>query len=179
MKYTVWKTYFDYEKEEKWLNEMSAKGMALVGYSPFRYVFEDCEPGEYSYKIQLLDNHPTSPEGIKYIKFLEDTGVEHVASHIRWVFLRKKTSEGNFKLFTDTKSKINHHYRIVTLWTPLCFLNLSIGIPNLIKGFSENSTFFKVGPLLNIVVSIVLVVHIVRQLAKVKKLKKDKILFDS
>ncbi len=30
---------WEYEKEEKWLNEMAAKGLALVDYSVFRYSF--------------------------------------------------------------------------------------------------------------------------------------------
>ena len=32
---------WDSEKEEKWLNEMSAKGLALVDYTWFRYAFEE------------------------------------------------------------------------------------------------------------------------------------------
>ena len=48
---------WEYEKEEKWLNEMASKGLALVDYSIFRYSFEPCEPGEYSFKIQLLEHH--------------------------------------------------------------------------------------------------------------------------
>ena len=41
MKQVVWKAYYNYEKEENWLKEMSAKGMALISYSWCRYVLED------------------------------------------------------------------------------------------------------------------------------------------
>ena len=50
---------WEFEKEEKWLNEMSAKGLALVDYSWCRYSFEENEPGEYTNKIQLLEHRPT------------------------------------------------------------------------------------------------------------------------
>jgi len=29
----LWKAFWDYEKEEAWLNEMSAKGLALTSYT--------------------------------------------------------------------------------------------------------------------------------------------------
>ena len=29
MKHIIWKPYWNYEKEEKWLNDMSAKGLAM------------------------------------------------------------------------------------------------------------------------------------------------------
>ena len=59
---------WEYEKEEKWLNEMAAKGLALVDYSIFRYSFEPCEPGEYTFKIQLLEHNPNHPESEQYIR---------------------------------------------------------------------------------------------------------------
>jgi len=57
----VWKAFLDYEKEEKWLNEMVAKGFAMTAYSWCHYTFENCVPGEYIYRIELLEhsvNHP-------------------------------------------------------------------------------------------------------------------------
>lgn len=39
MKKVIYKAYYDYEKEEKWLKEMSAKGLALINYSWLRYTF--------------------------------------------------------------------------------------------------------------------------------------------
>jgi len=47
MKHIVRKAYWDYEKEEKWLNAMSAKGMALTDYSWCRYVFTETPCNEF------------------------------------------------------------------------------------------------------------------------------------
>ncbi|MBN2616897.1 MAG: DUF2812 domain-containing protein, partial [Spirochaetales bacterium] len=112
MKKIVRKAYINYEKEEKWLNEMCSKGYGLVGYSWCKYTFNDCEPNEYIYRLEMLEHLPSSPEGQKYLEFLKDTGIEHVATYIKWVFLRKKSSDGQFNLFTDIESKVKHHMRI-------------------------------------------------------------------
>lgn len=48
MSHVVRKYFADFEKEEQWLNDMSAKGLALVEYSWARYVFEESAPGNTS-----------------------------------------------------------------------------------------------------------------------------------
>jgi len=141
MKYIVHKAYWDYEKEEQWLNEMSAKGMAFTDYSWCRYVFTDAPNSQYIYRIELLENLPTHPESIAYLRFLEENGVEYVASYMRWVYLRKPASEGPFDLYTDIDSKIKHYKRINYFWTffmimefVAAFGNIAIGITNLFIG---------------------------------------------
>lgn len=115
MKYVVHKffTIGQYEKEEKWLNEMSAKGMHLTDVGFCRYSFEKGSPGEYIYRLELLNHLPQHPESISYINFLEETGIEHIGSMMRWVYFRKKASDSLFELYSDTESKINHYKRII------------------------------------------------------------------
>lgn len=127
MKHVIRKLYYNYEKEEKWLNEMALKGMALSNYSWCKYAFEDCEPGEYIYRIELLGNLPTHPNSIAYIKFMQEIGVEHVASYMRWVYFRKKASEGQFDLYSDIESRITHYKRINLLWSILALAESLIG----------------------------------------------------
>jgi hypothetical protein len=131
MKHIIRKAYWNFEKEEKWINEMAAKGLSLDNYSWCKYTFTESEPGEYIYRIELLENAAGHPESQNYIGFLEDNGVEHVASYMRWVYLRKKTSEGKFDIYTDIESKIRHYSRIYTLWTGLGAAELCIGFSNL------------------------------------------------
>ena len=135
MKKVVKKMFWawDFEKEEKWLNEMSAKGLALVGYSLCRYVFEECEPGEYTNKIQLLEHNPSHPESEQYIRFMEETGAEEVATYMNWVYFRKKTADGPFEIFSDIESKMNHLILIKKLLLPIAILNLSIFLMNLLN----------------------------------------------
>ena len=138
MKYIVHKAFWDFEKEERWLNEMSAKGMAFKDYSWCRYVFEDAPNNSYIYRIELLENLPTHPESVAYLRFLEENGIEYVSSYMRWVYLRKPVSEGAFDLYTDLDSRIKHYQRINRFWNffmilefGAAFANLSVGIVNL------------------------------------------------
>ncbi|MFZ2538968.1 MAG: DUF2812 domain-containing protein [Oscillospiraceae bacterium] len=134
MKYIVHKPYFNYEKEEKWLNEMSAKGMALTDYSWCRYVFEDAPNNEFTYRLELLENFPSHAQSIAYLKFLEENDVKFVASYMRWIYLRKKSADGEFDIYSDIDSKIKHYKRILTLWYPIMLLEFVIGFNNLSIG---------------------------------------------
>lgn len=138
MKHIIRKAYWNYEKEEKWINEMSAKGLAMVDYSWCRYVFVDAEPGEYTYRIELLPQHAGHIESKKYIEFLESTGAEHVASYMRWIYCRKKTVDGPFDLFSDIDSRIKHYQRVSVFWWALTMAELSIGISNIVIGTTGN-----------------------------------------
>jgi len=140
MKHVVRRAFIDYEKEERWLNEMAAKGLALTDYSWCRYVFEDTTPGEYTYRLELLENVAIHPESRKYIEFLEETGVEQVAAYMRWVYFRKKTKDGPFNLYSDIDSKLKHYQRVFQLWFVLAVAELLIGFSNTMVGFSQTAT---------------------------------------
>lgn len=137
MKHIIRKPYWNYENEEKWLNEMSSKGLALVDYSWCRYVFEDAEPGEFSYRIELFDHPASHPDSLKKIEFFEETGIEFVASYMRWVYLRKKRSEGPFDLFSDTDSKIAHYKKVAAFWISFAAIEISIASWNLASGLTN------------------------------------------
>jgi hypothetical protein len=133
MKTKCWKAFWDYEKEEKWLNNMAAKGLAMTAYTFCRYTFENCIPGEYIYRIELLEHSVNHPESIRYINFLAENGVEHVDTYFRWVYFRKKASDGGFKIYSDLYSQIKHYQRISKIW-------LIIGCMELCVGFSQISS---------------------------------------
>lgn len=98
-----WFWIWDFDKEEKWLNEMAAKGLALTAVGWCRYEFEDCIPGEYKICVDFLDNHFGKVENEKYIEFLEETGAEHVGSMFRWAYFRKKLRE---KIFRSSRTTL-------------------------------------------------------------------------
>ena len=131
MKHIIRKAYWNYEKEERWINEMANKGLLLDNYSWCKYTFSEGKPGEYIYRIELLDNKSNHPESQAYIRFLEESGVEHVSSYMRWVYLRKKASDGEFDIYTDIDSKIKHYKRVNAMWTGLGAAEIAIGASNL------------------------------------------------
>ena len=94
-----WKFYFDKDKEEQWLNEMAAKGWSMKSFFAGRYTFEQTQPGEYLYQVELLPRNVK--EKAEYLHFLEhEMGVELVQEWGFWIFLRKKASKGAFELYT-------------------------------------------------------------------------------
>jgi hypothetical protein len=102
--------YYDKDAETDWLNEMSHKGYAFKNFFLGFYTFEECEPGEYIYQIDLLHNWSGDKE--EFASFMEDSGVEVISQWYRWVYIRKKASEGSFELYTDIDTKIEQYSRI-------------------------------------------------------------------
>lgn len=128
----IHKIFYDFEKEENWLNQMSAKGLHLKAVGWCTYYFEKGKSGAYTYRLELLSNLPKHPESQEYINFIEDSGVEAVASYLKWVYFRKKAEDGPFEIFSDIDSKMRHYWKINTLFGSLMFLNLFAFIFNFI-----------------------------------------------
>ncbi len=175
MKHVEYKifTIFNHEAEEKWLNEKAAKGEFLTDVGFCRYVFEDDEPGKYVYRLEMLDEFPNHYKSVEYLKFLEETGIEHVASILKWVYLRKKSSEGAFDIYSDIESRIIHYKRIINLANILIFIQLIVGIPNLILNLtlSHGSSIY----LINLIIAILFFIGNKSLKEKVSKLEKEKL----
>lgn len=143
MRHIVWKFWkaWDFDKEEKWLNEMAAKGLALAGVSFCRYEFEECTPGAYTYRLELLKESIRHPESRQYIHFVEDMGARHVSTYSRWVYFAMPAAEGPFELHSDNESKIKHLNRILSLLIPATVLCAATGVQNLLMLFSGDGVW--------------------------------------
>lgn len=128
-----------FEKEEQWLNQMSAKGLHLTGAGLFRYEFEEGASREYQYRLEMLEHWPNHPESQAYIRFMEDTGAEMVSSVKNWVYFRKRKADGPFELFSDIDSRLKHFQRISALLLPLLLVELTVGLVNLFIGITHTA----------------------------------------
>ncbi|MEI8199913.1 MAG: DUF2812 domain-containing protein [Eubacteriales bacterium] len=190
MKKIIHKAYWNPDKEQKWLNELAAKGLSLSDYSWMRYVFEETEPGKYIYQIELLEKRPGNPESDLYLRFLEDAGVEIVATYMRWVFLRKKASDGPFAIYSDCESKIRHLNRLKHFWTGLVvlelfagFLNLGVSLFYLLDNYLMTESQFPwtnfIGGLLCTGIGVVFFFTLLRPVyLQIRKLRKEQALHD-
>ena len=61
-------TIADFEREERWLNEMSRRGWNFVSTNGLIYRFEAGQAGEYLYKIELPDESRAGGNG-EYERF--------------------------------------------------------------------------------------------------------------
>lgn len=177
MKYKVYKLFINFEKEEKWLNEMAAKGMYLVDYTFGRYLFEEGVPGEYVYRLELLDNLPENAESRAYIKWMEELGIEAVASYFRWVHFRKKAADGPFDLFSDFGSRIKHYKKVATLLGILLGFNFAAAFLNTYLGITGSSTNLYIS-LCNWLIVITFTPLLITYLMNISKLKKEKLLYE-
>ncbi len=181
MRKTIHKAFlvWNFDKEEKWLNEMAAKGLCLVSVGFCRYEFEDCEPGEYKICLQLLENLPGYPESQKYIEFLESTGAEHIGSCMRWVYFRKKTASGEFELFSDNASRVKYLSLVINFIAVLTIANLLAGISNVfLIGMGMEVTPINYLGFVNIALGIWGTLGNIRLIKKRKKLKQDGQLYE-
>lgn len=116
------KLYYDKDAEEEWLNQMCGQGYAVQSFFAGFYRFEKCEPFEYRYQIDLLNPSYGSYE--EYCQFMEESGVTVVQRWFKWVFLRKPSSEGPFKLYSDTSSLIEHYSNIKGFFTAVFIMEV-------------------------------------------------------
>ncbi len=125
--------YFDKDKEEKWLNEMSQQGWAMVEFFAGLYCFSPCEPGEYIYRIDMPEEVGRTPIWYKngeYIELVEETGAEYVCRWGWWMIFRKEAAKGAFELYTDVESQIALYRRIRRAFLIIGMLEFSLAMQN-------------------------------------------------
>lgn len=125
-----WFWVWEFEKEERWLNEMAQEGWSLKKASFCTYVFEKTEPGEYIIRVETLDNSSD------FENFMEELGAESVGRCFRWGYFRRKSELGEFDMFSDIDSRIAHLDKIGKTLFLLCMANIVIGICNTFNGAS-------------------------------------------
>lgn len=108
------KVYFDKDEETKWLNEKADEGWALVGFFAGFYRFEKTEKGKWRYQIDFGEKFGVATEN--YREFMNEAGIEIVQNWGYWIFLRKLASEGEFQLYTDVESSIEHYTKILKMF---------------------------------------------------------------
>lgn len=180
MEKTIYKAWWawDFEEEEKWLNEMAADGWVLCDVGFCRYEFESCEKGEYTVGLQWLEKRPGSKESVDYINFVKDTGSEYVGNVKYWVYFRKKTVEGALNLISDTATQIKHFSRLATLLKVLTIPNLLIGAGNIIIALANPYTNINLLGIINLFMAWATWKGYKKMSAKQKELEKQQILFE-
>lgn len=172
MKYIVRKSFWDYEKEEKWLNDMSKKGYSLIECGFFKYVFVDDEPSMYTYRIKLLGNKTED----EIYDSLQD-GVELLTRNNRHIYYRMLTAKGDFNLVNDKESKKHYFEKRFTLFYCLMIMQIALGISNIVMALNLpiQSLLFSIllGGVM-IVFGVAIAIGIVKPLhRKMKKLRED------
>lgn len=164
--------YYDKDKEEIFLNEMTEKGFAMTKFFLGFYKFERCKPNEYTYRVDLI-NEKTERELRDYINLIEETGAEFVQRWGIWAFFRKK---GEFNLYTDIDSQITLYTKIRNTFLWLSIIEIFI-LPSQINGWfngSDMSKFFMGTTIFFILIIIIFLSQVYKSNQKIKELKEFK-----
>ncbi len=125
---TVHRLFWDFEKEQRWINEHAARGEHLVRHTWGTYVFEQGKPGEWTYRMELLGASPRKPETRSYLEFLAESGIETVAVSEQWAYHRKRAADGPFELYSDLDSRLAHYKRVLALYVSLTAALLPLSV---------------------------------------------------
>ncbi|GIN57347.1 hypothetical protein J8TS2_16660 [Lederbergia ruris] len=155
MKKVLYRLYWDYEKEENWINEMAAQGWHLKKFFFGRFTFTKGEPGAFIYRNEFIIGMSAN-EKKDYFEFLKDSGITIINELCGWVYMKKSAAEGPFEIYSDTKSKITYYKRMLNIFLLLFFVNVWMGIMN-ISVFGDST----VG-IFNIVVALLIAIPIIK-----------------
>ena len=173
-----WFWVWEFEKEEKWLDEMSQQGWALDKVGWCRYEFVQCEPGEYITRLEMLDEHTDTAKSKEYIDFVESTGAEYIGHVVKWVYFRKRAAEGSFDLYSDIDSRIKHVQRIVRFLAVFLCIN-GLNTFNMVNLSQQTPPTLKAFCITLVITADALLIHGLYKLSNMKKrLEKERMLHE-
>ena len=167
------KLYYDKDEEEEWLKKMSLSGWAFKNFFLGVYSFEACEPGEYSYQIDLLENWNGDKK--EYADFMEDVGVKVIGQWWRWVYLQKKSTDGPFEMYTDTESKIAQYSKIKSFFKVFLVLEIICFFMELMATINTGSFVFGMFTVILAMISLAILKVIWKCSWKIEQFKSEEI----
>lgn len=180
MKLVKYRLFFawNHEEEEKWLDQMAAKGHRLESVAFCRYEFGKCQPGAYSYRLEFLENNVASDKSSQYIAFVEDTGAKHVGTYGRWIYFEKSTADGPFDLLSDNTSRIKHLKRIMLTFIVIGIPTLNAAAMNLLPLTDDKMAISRILGLINLALTCLIVRGTIKIHRKIKHYQKEQQLFE-
>src|SRR5690625_4802509 len=107
-----WKFFIDFEKEEKWLEEMAKRGMQLEKAS-FGYTFRSAPSEKATIRIDYR-MFKTQNDFLDYCTLFEDSGWKHIAGkkNSGTQYFKKIDQDGSDDIFSDKQSKAGKYKRL-------------------------------------------------------------------
>ena len=152
---------------------MSLSGWAFKKFYLGFYTFEPCEPGEYNYQIDLLDNW--NGNKADYASFMADAGVEVISQWWRWVYLQKKTEDGPFEMYTDTESKIAQYKKIMKFFKIFLIVEIICFLMELVATIKTGEFTFGIFTLLLAMICLALLKVVWKSKWKIEQLKREEL----
>lgn len=170
--FNKWFWSWNLEKGEKWLREKSEEGLQLYKVRLGRYYFKENKSIKYKYEVQLLNIFDIKGENEKYIKFLDEMGIELVDRLWMWGYFRKLDNEDSFEIFSDIDSKIKNLVKLRFL----CLFALNLNVLSVIINNISSNDGNKFMGLISSIFIVILATGIGILNKKVRKLKRERII---
>lgn len=97
--------FVDFDKEEKWLNEMAGKGWALKSTNGVLYRFNQCRPGEFIYQIDFNEKKSGTEAG-DYVAFRSSCGDRFVYKCKSKIYWAREQASGPFESDDNIAAKL-------------------------------------------------------------------------
>ena len=122
----ICKLFFDFEKEEKWLNEKAEMGWELCGKS-FNYYFRKTVPGNTIIKIDYR-NFKNNCDYRDYLTLFKDSEWEHIVGgrYSGAQYFKRMAENSDTEIFSDTSSKASRYKRYSNMWLSLAITYIPI-----------------------------------------------------
>ena len=95
--------FVDFDKEEKWLNDMAGKGWAFWHTNGVIYRFKPCKPEEFIYQIDFDEK---KKEAGDYVAFRSSCGDRFVHQWKRKIYWKRETASGPFEAENNVAAKL-------------------------------------------------------------------------
>ncbi|MCR5804898.1 MAG: DUF2812 domain-containing protein [Clostridia bacterium] len=176
--YFIWQL----DKEEAWINEMASHGYSLIGCGRLYFDFEETDPGKYKYKTLFLRGSYTGKKNMDFFSFLDEVGIK-VTSYIQYpgtccVYTRASAEDypDGIDIYSDIDSKITYEW---TAFWYLIFCAVAMfgaGLLNLSMALRHNAFWVcnYATAILCFILMVVSFLHILKTIAKIVKLKKER-----
>ena len=113
------KVFWNFDNEERWLNEMAARGH-LLSRAGFRYTFAPCEPGS---AVVRVDYRPSMSEEdfADYIELFQDAGWRHCSGKRGGgpQYFVASSARADPDIFSDRASRAQRYQRSITAHSAL------------------------------------------------------------
>lgn len=122
------KFFLNFEKEEKWLNDMAAKGYVLTQKN-FGYRFRKTKPHKTVIKIDFRQ-FKTREDFEDYRALFEDSGWKHIAGtkSSGTQYFKRISDEASEDIFSDSESKAGRYKRLAKMYFSLAIMYLPVFI---------------------------------------------------
>ncbi|WP_239618054.1 DUF2812 domain-containing protein [Cohnella mopanensis] len=121
-----WKWFHNFDKEEKWLNELASQGYMLVRKS-IGYEFQRVKPEKAIIRIDYR-TFKNREDFEDYRALFEDSGWQHIAGtrSSGHQYFKKREESGNEDIFSDVDSKAARYKRMAQMWLSLASIFLPL-----------------------------------------------------